>query len=208
MIIIRIGLSNEIDRKGREEGGGRPTEENYPSPFSETHKKDDAISYDNWRCEVDALMQRGHSPKKIKMAVLDALEGRSKRTAQVANMDRKGRIGRGKLYKILDVLENSYRSGTYQSLIGELCSIFQKRGEMPKSYYEQLMTIVLLLHECHGECIKVKELDSTAKDCFYSGLHEQYQPLVVHLKDKAHTTASDLLRAIHVHEEAESQPTR
>ena len=75
---------------------------------------------------------------------------------------------------------------------------------MPKSYYEQLMTIVLLLHECHGECIKVKELDSTAKDCFYSGLHEQYQPLVVHLKDKVHTTASDLLRAIHVHEEAES----
>ena len=45
---------------------------------------------------------------------------------------------------------------------------------MPKSYYKQLMTIVLLLHECHGERIKVKELDSMAKDCFYSGLHEQY----------------------------------
>ena len=52
--------------------------------------------------------------------------------------------------------------------------------------------------------IKVKELDSTAKDCFYSGLHEQYQPLVVHLKDKACTTVLDLLRAIQVHEEAES----
>ena len=128
MIVIRIGLSNEIDRKGREEGGGRPTEENYPSPFSETRKKDDAISYDNWCCEVDALMQRGHSPKKIKMAVLDALEGRSKRTAQVANTDRKGRIGRGKLYKILDVLENSYRrSVTYQSLIGELQHLSEAR---------------------------------------------------------------------------------
>ena len=65
------------------------------------------------------------------------------------------------------------------------------------------MTVILLLCECHGECINVKELDSTAKDCFYSGLHEQYQPLVVHLKDKAHTTASDL-KAIHVHEEAGS----
>ena len=43
-----------------------------------------------------------------------------------------------------------------------------------------------------------------AKDYFYSGLHEQYQPLVVNLKDNAHTTASDLLRAIRVHEEAES----
>ena len=114
-------------------------------------------------------------------------------------------IGRGKFYKILDVLENSYgRSVTYQSLIGELCSIHQKQGETPKSYYEQLTTIVLLLCKCHGERIKIKELDSTAKDCYYSGLHEQYQPLVVHLKDKAHATASDLLKAICVHEEAES----
>ena len=72
-------------------------------------------------------MQRGHSLKKIKMAVLDALEGRPKRTTQVADTEGKGRIGRGKLYKILDVLENSYgRSITYQSLIGELCSIHQK----------------------------------------------------------------------------------
>ena len=32
----------------------------------------------------------------------------------------------------------------------------------------------------------------------------QYQPLVVHLKDKVHTSASDLLRAIFVHKEAGS----
>ena len=74
---------------------------------------------------------------------------------------------------------------------------------MPKSYYKRLTTTVLLLCERHGEHIRVKELDSMTKDCFYSGLHEQYQPLVVHLKDKVHTTASDLLRAIRVHEEAE-----
>ena len=67
-----------------------------------------------------------------------------------------------------------------------------------------MTTIVLHLHERHGDRIKVKELDSTAKDCFYLGLHKQYQPLVVHLKDKAHTTVSDLLRAIHIHDEAES----
>ena len=154
---------------------------------------------------MDALILRGHSEKKIKIAVLDALEGRPKRTAQVADTDHKGRIGRGKLHKILEVLENSYgRSVTYQSLIGELCSIRQKRGETPKAYYERLTTIVLLIRERHGDRIKVKELDSTAKDCFYSGLHEQYQPLVIHLKDKAYTMASDLLKAIRVHEETES----
>ena len=38
-------------------------------------------------------MQRGHSLKKIKMAVLDALEGRPKRTMQVADTEGKGRIG-------------------------------------------------------------------------------------------------------------------
>ena len=32
----------------------------------------------------------------------------------------------------------------------------------------------------------------TAKGSFYSGLHEHYQPLVVHLKDKPYTMASDL----------------
>ena len=168
-------------------------------------QKDDAISYDDWHCEVDALIQWGHSQWKIKMVILNALEGRPKRTAQVACTDHKGCIGRGKLYKILDFLENFYgRSVTYQSLIGELCSIHQKQGETPESCYEWLMTIVLLLCEWHGECIKVKELDSTAKDSFYSGLHQQYQALVTHLKDKAHMTASDLLKAIQVHEEAES----
>ena len=39
---------------------------------------------------------------------------------------------------------------------------------------------------------------------FYSGLHKQYQPLVVHLKDKLYTTIVDLLKVIHMHEEAES----
>ena len=56
-------------------------------------QKDDAILYDDWRCEIDALIQRGHSQRKIKMAILDALVGRPKRTAQVADTDRKGRIG-------------------------------------------------------------------------------------------------------------------
>ena len=120
-----------------ERGGWRKTNWGKLSlPIFRDSQKDDAISYDDWRCKVDALMQRGHSPKKIKMAVLDNLEGRPKRTAQVADTDGKGRIGLGKLYKILDVLENSYvRSVTYQSLIGELCSILQKWGETPKSYY-------------------------------------------------------------------------
>ena len=170
--------------KGERGGWGKTKWGKLSLPIFIDSQKDDAISNDDWRCEVDALMQRGHSPKEIKLVVLDALEGRPKRTAQVADMDGKGRIGRGKLYKILDVLDNSYsRSITYQSLIGELCSIHQKRGETPKSYYEQLTTIVLLLCERHGECIRVKELDSMAKDCFYLGLHGQYQALVIHLKD-------------------------
>ena len=66
------------------------------------------------------------------------------------------------------------------------------------------MSNILLLCECHSVHIKVKEYDSTTKDCFYSGLHEQYQPLVINLKDKAYMTASDLLKAIQVHEEAGS----
>ena len=191
--------------KGGHEGWDKSNRGKLSLPIFRDSSKDDTISYDDWRCEVDALILRGHSQKKVKLAVLDALEGRPKRTAQVADTDHKGWIGKGKLPKILEVLENSYgRSVTYQSLVGELCSIRQKRGETPKAYYKHLTTIILLLRECHGDRIKVKELDSTAKDCFYSGLHEQYQPLVIHLKDKSYTTASDLLKAIRVHEETES----
>ena len=134
-------------------------------PIFRDSTKDDAISYNDWRCEVDALILRGHPEKKIKLAVLDALEGRPKRAAQVADTDHKGRVGKGKLQKVLVVLEDAYgRSITYQSLVGELCSIRQKRGETPKAYYECLTTIVLLIRERHGDHIKVKELDSTAED--------------------------------------------
>ena len=59
-------------------------------PIFRDSSKDNAISYDDWRCEVDALILRGHSQKKVKIAVLDALEGRPKRTTQVANTDHKG----------------------------------------------------------------------------------------------------------------------
>ena len=53
--------------------------------------------------------------------------------AQVADTDKKGCVGKGSLFKILDVLENSYgQSVTYHSLIEELCSIRQKRSETPK----------------------------------------------------------------------------
>ena len=51
-------------------------------------QKDDAIAYDDWCCEVDILIQRGHTEKKIKMVILNKLEGRLKRTAQVANTER------------------------------------------------------------------------------------------------------------------------
>ena len=198
--------SRRRDRRRGGRGGREKSNRGKMSlPIFRDSTKDDAISYNDWRCEVDALILRGHPEKKIKLAVLDALEGRPKRAAQVADTDHKGRVGKGKLQKVLAVLEDAYgRSVTYQSLIRELCSIRQKRGETPKAYYERLTTIVLLIRERHGDRIKVKELDSTAKDCFYSGLHEQYQPLVVHLKDKAYTTASDLLKAIRVHEETES----
>ena len=103
------------DRRKGERGGWKKTNQGKLSlPIFSDLQKDDAISYDDWHCKVDTLLQRGHSPKKIKMAVLDTLEGRPKRTTQVANTDGKGRIGQSKLYKILDVLENSYgRSVTY-----------------------------------------------------------------------------------------------
>ena len=100
--------------------------------FRDFHK-DDAIAYDDWWCEVDTLMQCGQAHKKIKLAVLDALEGRPKWMAQVADTDNKGHVGKGSLFKILDVLENCYRcSVMYHSLLGELCSIWQKRVKCQK----------------------------------------------------------------------------
>ena len=62
--------------------------------FRDSQKKD-TIAYDDWHCEVDTLIQREHTHKKIKLAVLDTLEGCSKRMAPVADTDKKGRVGKG-----------------------------------------------------------------------------------------------------------------
>ena len=89
------------DQRRSKRGGWQKTNHGKLSlPIYWDSQKDDAISYDDWCCEVDALIQRGHSQRKIKMAVLDTLEGQLKRTAQVADTNQKGCIGWGKLYKM------------------------------------------------------------------------------------------------------------
>ena len=51
---------------------------------------DNAITYDNWRCDVDNCVREGHSTTLIRDSVLSALEGRPRHTAMTAMEDGDG----------------------------------------------------------------------------------------------------------------------
>ena len=104
--------------------------------------------------------------------------------------------------RILDRLDSLYGvSMTFQSLNAALCGLQQKQMESAHAYYNRMAQITVLLRECHGNHYRPRELARMSKDCFYVGLLPKNHPMVVHLKDKPHTTPLDLLRVLLEQEE-------
>ena len=72
-------------------------------PIIKDSTSDNAITYDDWRCDVDNCVREGHSTMLIRDSVLSALEGRPCRTAMTAMED-----GDGSLKSIMTVLDQVY----------------------------------------------------------------------------------------------------
>ena len=83
--------------------------------------RDDSISYRDWQAEVEAALAKGYKPERVKIAMLEAMEGMAKDHA--ANIDQYG------VLTALEILEGMDRlygvSMTFQSLNAALCGLQQ-----------------------------------------------------------------------------------
>ena len=164
--------------------------------FRET-SKEDAISYRDWRSEIEDALQRGHNTAKVKKAMFASLEGMARDNIKM--IDESGNLH---VMRILDGLDSLYGvSMTFQSLNVALYGLLQKPMESARAYYNCMVQITVILRECHGNHFRHGELARMSKDCFYTGLLPENHPMVVHLKDKPHTAPLDLLRALLEQEE-------
>ena len=133
--------------------------------FRET-TKEDAISYRDWRSEIEDALEQGHSPAKVKEAMFASLEGMAKDNAKM--IDENGDLH---VTHILDGLDSLYGvSMMFQSLNAALCSLQQKPMESARTYYNCMVQITVMLRECHGNHYRLGELARMSKDCFYAGL--------------------------------------
>ena len=102
---------------------------------------DNAITYDDWRSDVDNYVWEGYSTKLIRDSVLCVLEGCPRYTAKTAMND-----GDSSLRSIMEVLDSVYGGATtYSVLMSKLNMIQQGNREAAKDYYE----CVVKLQEFH-----------------------------------------------------------
>ena len=147
--------------------------------FRET-TKEDAISYRDWRSEIEDTLEHGHNAAKVKEAMFVSLEGMAQDNAKM--IDENGDLH---VTCILDGLDSLYGvSMTFQSLNAALCGLQQRQMESACAYYNHMVQITVILRECHGNRYRPGELVRMSKDCFYAGLLPKNRPMVVHLKDQ------------------------
>ena len=164
--------------------------------FRET-TKEDAISYRDWRSEIEDALEHGHDAAKVNEAMFVSLEGMARDNDKM--IDENGDLH---VTCILDGLDSLYRvSMTFQSLNAALCGLQQRQMESASAYYNRMAQITIILREHHGNRYRPGELARMSKDCFYVGLLPKSCPMVVHLKDQPHTTPLDLLKALLEQEE-------
>ena len=164
--------------------------------FRET-TKEDAISYQDWRSEIEDALEQGHNAAKVKEAMFASLEGMARDNAKM--IDENGDLH---VTHILDGFDSLYGvSMTFQSLNAALCGLQQRQMESACAYYNRMAQITIILRERHGNRYRPGELARMSKDCFYAGLLPENRPMVVHLKDQPHTTPLDLLKALLEQEE-------
>ena len=102
-------------------------------PIFRDSSSDNAITYDDWRSEVDNYVREGHSHQLIRDSVLSALEGHPCHTAKAAMVD-----GDGSLKSVMSTLDQVYGgTTTYTTLLNKLNSIQQGYTESAKDYYER-----------------------------------------------------------------------
>ena len=116
-------LRRECTRAQRE--FQRPKNRCLSFPLFRETTKEDAISYRDWRSEIEDALEQGHNATKVKEAMFASLEGMARDNAKM--IDENGDLH---VTRILDGLDSLYGvSMTFQLLNAALCSLQQRQME-------------------------------------------------------------------------------
>ena len=149
-------------------------------PLFQESTKEGALTYTDWRLEVEEYITKKNPRPKIKEAMFTSLDGKAKRNYQAC--DEKGDLSPEKILEKMDMIYGT--SVSFWDLNAKLCGLKQGDWESPKDYYEWMVDISVALKEYHGDRFQPGELAQMKKQCFFAGLRENYKYLVSHLKDQ------------------------
>ena len=92
---------------------------------------------------MEAALAKGYEPKRVKVAMFEAIEGMAKDHA--ANIDQYGVLT---AWEILEGMDRLYGvSMTFQLLNAALCGLQQSTMETCQDYYDRFTQITVLLWE-------------------------------------------------------------
>ena len=107
----------------------RPKNRCLSFPLLRETTKEDAISYRDWRSEIEDALEQGHNPAKVKEAMFVSLEGMAMNNAKM--IDKNGELH---VTRILDGLDFLYGvSMTFQLLNTTLYGLQQKQMESARA---------------------------------------------------------------------------
>ena len=165
---------------------------------------DNAITYDDWRSDVDNFVWEGHPTRLIRDSVLCVLEGHPHYTTKTVMDDRDS-----SLRSIMEVLDSVYGGATmYSAPMSKLNTVQQGNGKSAKDYYEHVVQIRVKLQEFHHYMFRPGDLEYRAKNAFFNRLRPEYQAMVIHKRDDPQTSITHLLIAMWECEENEAQHCR
>ena len=128
-------------------------------PLFQESTKEGALTYMDWRLEVEENIMKGYSGSKIKDAMFTSLEVKAKRNYQAC--DKKGNLTPKKILEKMDMIYGT--STLFRVLNAKLCCLKQGPQKSPKDYYECMVDISVALKEYW---FQPGELTRMKKACF------------------------------------------
>ena len=160
--------------------------------------KEGALTYTNWRREVEEYIQKGYDDNRIKDAMLSSVEGQA--YVNFCSCDEGRNRTPAQILKEMDSIYNV--PVTFRDLNARMCGLKQGMNEPIKTYYERMADISVKLEQYHGDHFGPGELKMMKKDCFYARLKEHNKYLVSHMKDREQYGPAQMLREIREQEDS------
>ena len=160
--------------------------------------KEGALTYTDWRREVEEYIQKGYDDNRIKDAMLSSVEGQA--YVNFCSCDEGRNRTPEQILKEMDSIYNV--SVKFRDLNARMCGLKQGPHEPIKTYYKRMADISVKLEQYHGDCFGPGKLRNMKKDCFYAGLKEHNKYLVSHMKDRDQYGLAQMLKEIREQEDS------